>query len=138
MEERDGFAKRAFRISVVNRQSGTDLSDTIEETAECSYRCAEGRFYITYGSGGSKVMLRFADGTAELRRTGGFGSKMVYIPGRETEFDYRTPYGSIAMKIKTDCVRYSLDENGGIAELEYLLYAGGDKISNKMTIRIER
>lgn len=138
MDYRDDFSGGGFSIAVANMQSGEGFSDTVEEFARCSYRYARGVFYISYSSGNSKVMLKFENGAAEIRRTGEFGSKMVYIPGRETKFDYKTPYGSIAMKLDTRSVEYSLDENGGTAKLEYLLYAGGDKLLNKMTIKIER
>lgn len=133
-----GFPARELRINVINEQRGDAFVDTVSETAVCSYRGSGDKFYISYKTDGSRVMIRVENGRASVKRTGEFGSDMLYIPGEETEFSYRTPYGSIPMKVLTEFFEYDLSEDGGVIELGYVLRAGGDELNNRIKIKIER
>ena len=126
-----------YGLHVINRQSGEAFSDTVEERAECTMRRSRGVVYISYETGGAKVMIKITDGAMEMRRLGDFGSVMKFVPGSVTEFEYRTPYVSIPMRVWTSELGFETVENGGSIELCYTLFAGGDKILNKMTIKME-
>lgn len=127
-----------MRISVVNEQRGEGFSDTVSEASVCKYRSSGDKFYITYETEESKVMIKLEDGAMYLKRAGEYGSGIAYIPGERTAVDYRTPYGIIAMDVYTDLVEYELSESGGVIELSYTLGIGGDGLENRMKIKIER
>lgn len=127
-----------FKIEVINRQSGMDFKDTVEERSVCTYRESRGVYYISYKTEDSHVLIKAENDMVIVRRTGGYGSEMIYETGKETEFEYRTPYGSIPMRMSTEYVSFMLGEDGGVIELRYILYAGGDKLINEMKIKIER
>ncbi len=136
--EKESFPARELRISVLNEQRAEGFSDTVRETSFCSFRRSGDKFYISYKAEGSRVMLKVERASISMKRTGEFGASILYIPGSETEFEYRTPYGSIPMSVFTKHLEYDLNEDGGVIEFGYIMNAGGDELTNMMRIIIER
>ena len=54
-------------------------------------------------------------------RDGTLTSRMVFKEGEKSSFLYSLPFGEATMGINTKCVRHSFNENGGDAEIEYIV-----------------
>lgn len=127
-----------FKISIVNTQTIDGHTDKISETARGSFRMENGKSYIVYQSGGSSNLLKVDGEVVTLNRTGEYGSKMRYEPGRHTGVAYKTPYGLIKMGLFTRFTEHCLTPDGGMVHLNYTLETNGDKLYNDMIITIER
>lgn len=121
---------------VTNRQIIDGEEELITENGNGSVREDRGVWYIKYHADNLTVMLKTDGKTANVKRTGEYGSDISYIKGERTSFSYRTPYGLIDMEVLTKDIRVSLCAFGGVVVLEYDLYAGSGKIENKMEIKI--
>lgn len=127
-----------FKIDVINRQTIDNDTDTICENSRGSLREGDGKFYLMYRTESQTVMIKITEGRINVKRTGEYCSDMEYIKGKHTAFPYKTPYGIIDMEIITHDIRYRLDSNGGEIQLVYDIITSGDKMSNKMEIRITK
>ena len=130
-------------IKVVSSQESDGLSDKIEFISEGGFYEKNGKFYITYkehrdmGMGDSRVVLKVEQDAVTMRRMGDFRTIMVYKCGEITDFNYRTPFGEMSIKIKTEEAENGLSESGGLLRLTYLLFAGGAVTRNEVTIRVK-
>ena len=112
------------------------MTDTVTERGEGSCRERNGVVYITYRAGGTLVMIKAEKTRVTVRRKGDTSSEMSYEEGKHTSFAYRTPYGTIDMNVFTK--RISVNIIKGEIGLSYELEAGGDKLYNSMTIKMEK
>ena len=127
-------ATEKYIITVKNEQSAGDMRDTITETGRGTYRQKNGVSYITYKTQDASVLIRAEEGMVVIKRTGGAESEVKYIPGKRSEVEYRTQYGSICMSVFTEAVEANAEN--GVIRLKYILETGGDEIKNDITITI--
>ena len=73
------------------------------------------------GMGESRVLLKVKENTVTMRRMGEFSTVITYIPGEETGFDYKTPFGKMNMRIRTAGIENRLSEEGGSLKIFYTL-----------------
>ena len=87
-----------FKIEVINRQSGTDFEDRVEEKSVCTYRESRGVYYISYKAEDAHVLIKAGNDKVIVRRTGeyGFGTgafpDLVYLWGRVLRPEHRPEY----------------------------------------------
>lgn len=127
-----------FRITVINRQTIDGDSDTVNEAADGTFREKNGKFFIAYKNAGITSMIKVEGDTISVKRIGDVRSEMLFVLGENTEFEYNTQYGAIAMNIFTEEISCTLSSEGGRLKLRYMLGAGGDDIVNDMTIKVRR
>ncbi|MBR0365373.1 MAG: DUF1934 domain-containing protein [Clostridia bacterium] len=127
-------ATEKYIITVKNVQSAGDMRDRVTESGRGTYRQKNGVSYITYKTADASVMIRAEKGRVSIKRTGDATSEVNYIPGKLSEFEYRTQYGSICMSVLTETVE--ADAQNGVIRLKYILQTGGDEIKNDITITI--
>ncbi len=113
----------------------------METKAYGAYNIKGDKFYIIYNEpeleNTSSIIT--ADGeSVKIKRNGVYGSVMRYREGTEHSFCYSTPYGGIAMKIKTKKVCVELEENGGWIQLIYKLSDGSEETENNMVIHVKK
>lgn len=121
-------------ITVTNTQTVAGRTDTVTERGRGSCREKRGVCYITYQSGNSRVFIKAERGKVSVKRTGESGADMVYEAGKRTSFNYRTPYGDIAMSVFTEAIDISAE---GIS-FKYVLGSGADEIENCIEITVGR
>lgn len=73
------------------------------------------------GMEGTRTSMTIGPNRVEVFRNGTVTSRMVFEEGRKNSFLYSTPFGDATMGVDTRKVRQSMDENGGSAEIDYVL-----------------
>jgi uncharacterized beta-barrel protein YwiB (DUF1934 family) len=136
--KKDFSASDKFKISVVNTQTVDGKADKVSESSQGSFRYTSDAAYIVYKTGDSTNMLKVSSSVITLKRTGEYGSDMRFETGKSNKFMYRTPYGSIEMKLFTKYAVHKLGKDGGTIHLNYVLDTNGDKLYNDILITIER
>lgn len=128
----------SFKINVINTQTIDGEKNSVIESAVCSYRRSNGKYYIAYQTSDSKCMIKLDDRGITVTRLGDSSAKMSYEPGKHRDFLYNTPYGTLKMTVFTKFISHTLHENGGTIHMDYVLDTNGDKLYNNMFIKIER
>jgi uncharacterized beta-barrel protein YwiB (DUF1934 family) len=124
-------------IEIINHQTDSGSSDTIETRYSGRFYENNGKFYIMYNeSENVSCMIRTSGNTVTIKRSGEASSVMVCESGMEHSFLYKMPYGAMEMRIRTDSVKLSLNSRGGSIGLSYELYVNGGSIKNNMNIRV--
>ena len=124
-----------YRITVTNRQTADGSCDTVTETGIGKYRKSGDMHYLTYDTDGTKVFIKAAPDSVTVKRMGASGSEIRYVPRRRTYFEYKTPYGVIAMSVFTRSIL--TDEKNGAVRIRYSLYTGDDEMENDVEIKWE-
>lgn len=123
--------------------SGEKDKKKSELSAKGGFYKKNGAYYITYtehtasGMGDSRVLLKVKENTVTMRRMGEFNTVIAYIPGEETEFDYKTPFGKMKMKLMTTGIENRLSEEGGELRIFYTLLSD-EKSENTVSVIIGR
>ncbi len=127
-----------FKIRVINSQTIDGEVEEVSEIGHGSLREKNGTYYIVYRTESASVMIKTDGNYVDLKRTGDVSSQMHYEKGKNTCFDYNTPYGIIKMSVFTRSIICRLTADGGALRIEYVLETGGDKLYNDITIKVER
>lgn len=124
-------------IRIVNRQSDDEGSDVVNVEYSGRFYMNNGKFYIMYNEGdGISCMIRAEKNKVTVNRSGAASSVMVCEQGTEHSFLYKTQYGAMQMRVKTDKADILIGENGGDIRLSYVLYVNGGNIKNNMDISV--
>ena len=76
-----------------------------------------------------------AENRARMQRRGMVSSTLTFLPGQKAASSYVTLYGEIPVAVDTRSVGIAQDERGGVLELDYDVYMGGERTSSaKMEI----
>jgi len=93
---------------------------------------------ITGMEGTTTSFVREGD-VVSLTRSGSFNSQMVFQEGRQHSSLYRTPYGTLDVDIRTGRIRSSINELGGVMEIDYDIAVQKQLMSkNRFQIRVKR
>lgn len=85
----------------------------------------------------TKASLRLRPGHIEIRKTGNVTTRMTFIPGQQSETEYKTPYGTMFMTIDTKRAEVEYGVGEVEAELYYeLLFGGSAPMGNRMKIAV--
>ena len=114
-------------ISIKGRQSYENVEDeTIELVTEgLLAKEGEGAYTLSYqeseltGLEGTLTTFQIEDGRITLMRHGEVNSQMVFEEGRRHLSMYNTPYGALAVGIKTHSMDCRMDDHGGSIEINY-------------------
>ena len=116
-------------ISIKGRQSYENVEDeTIELVTEgLLAKEGEGAYTLSYqeseltGLEGTLTTFQIEDGRITLMRHGEVNSQMVFEEGRRHLSMYNTPYGALAVGIKTHSMDCRMDDPGGSIEINYAI-----------------
>ncbi|WP_294536543.1 DUF1934 domain-containing protein [uncultured Pseudoflavonifractor sp.] len=116
-------------ISIKGRQSYENVEDeTIELVTEgLLAKEGEGAYTLSYqeseltGLEGTLTTFQIEDGRITLMRHGEVNSQMVFEEGRRHLSMYNTPYGALAVGIKTHSMDCRMDDHGGSIEINYAI-----------------
>ena len=101
--------------------------DRIEFTTDGHYYYEEGAGCLSYletevtGLEGTRTSLIIMPEQIVVDRDGLITSRMIFKEGEKSSFLYSTPFGDATVGVDTRKVRQSMDENGGSAEIDYVL-----------------
>lgn len=73
------------------------------------------------GMSGTKTSLTILPDRVIVDRRGSVNSRMEFAEGERNSFLYSTPFGQTTMSMNTRSLRRSFNENGGRAEIEYVI-----------------
>ena len=127
-------------IYLVSTQNGEKQSEFCVDGG--FYKKAD-TYYITYrehktsGMENSNVLLKVKENVVTMRRMGEFKTVITYSSGEETDFDYKTPFGEMKMKIKTTWIENRLSEEGGTLKIFYTLKTG-EKSENVVSLEVKQ
>ena len=116
-------------ISIKGKQSYENVEDeTIELVTEgLLAKEGEGAYTLSYqeseltGLEGTLTTFQIEDGRITLMRHGEVNSQMVFEEGRRHLSMYNTPYGALAVGIKTHGMDCRMDDHGGSIEINYAI-----------------
>lgn len=116
-------------ISIKGKQSYENVEDeTIELVTEgLLAKEGEGAYTLSYqeseltGLEGTLTTFQIEDGRITLMRHGEVNSQMVFEEGRRHLSMYNTPYGALAVGIKTHSMDCRMDDHGGSIEINYAI-----------------
>ena len=123
-----------YRVTVTNRQTAGDMTDTVTESGTGSFRQSGDTCYITYDTGAAKVFIKASPGAVRITRRGDSSSETEYRPGKRAYFEYKTAYGSIAMSVLTKEIEIDAAGDSGSIRLRYSLNAGDEDMQNDVKI----
>ena len=116
-------------ISIKGKQSYENVEDeTIELVTEgLLAKEGEGAYTLSYqeseltGLEGTLTTFQIEDDRITLMRHGEVNSQMVFEEGRRHLSMYNTPYGALAVGIKTHSMDCRMDDHGGSIEINYAI-----------------
>jgi len=121
-----GMNMRNVIISITGIQNDANGdTDSVELVTAGQYGFENGESRFTYeesdltGLSGTRTTFTINPMGVVLRREGSLNSEMVFEQGRKNFFLYETPYGNATMGVDTRRIDTSLDEHGGILEIDY-------------------
>ena len=116
-------------ICIKGKQSYENVEDeTIELVTEgLLAKEGDGAYTLSYqeseltGLEGTLTTFQIEDGRITLMRHGEVNSQMVFEEGRRHLSMYNTPYGALAVGIKTHSMDCRMDDHGGSIEINYAI-----------------
>ena len=116
-------------ISIKGKQYYENVEDeTIELVTEgLLAKEGDGAYTLSYqeseltGLEGTLTTFQIEDGRITLMRHGEVNSQMVFEEGRRHLSMYNTPYGALAVGIKTHSMDCRMDDHGGSIEINYAI-----------------
>ena len=137
----NGMNPVIIRIRGTQRDEAGE-TNTIESMAVGRHSVKNGKHYVLYEDAmlheqqSVSTVLKFSDEEMTLLRKGAMKQEMRFRPGSATVNRYRTPYGDLAMTIRTHRLDVSYGLLEGFIEAEYDI-AIDDQHQSTNTLRIE-
>lgn len=131
-------------ITVTGTQFNEDGHRTVtEQKVEGQYFERNGNRYLLYEERDSdtgtvtKNTIKIEESAVEISRNGHISSRMVFRPGETHRTGHVTPYGILTLDIYTESLKSVWEENNGILQVAYRLYAEGNLLSdNKLSVKV--
>jgi uncharacterized beta-barrel protein YwiB (DUF1934 family) len=121
--------KKKAIISVSSKQSDND--EVIEVVTPGDFYKKDGSYYAIYketklsGMEGTTTTLKIKNDKFSLIRMGSTSANMDFNKDRKSRTMYKTPYGAVEMKIKTNEIDIDVNENGGKVVVNYSMSLAG-------------
>lgn len=119
-------------------------SEKIELDTRGKYAIRGGKIYIIYkesemtGYENTTTTIKISEGSVAVTRQGMYPSKMSYDLGQTGLCSVSTPYGRIAVAVKTDKIDFDFKDSGGYLNMDYTLDSDNTNfIKNNMTIKVK-
>ena len=136
--------EKKANITVIGiHDRGGDGPETIESKGTCSWEITEDGTHVIKGDeskdeSGEMVTTSFRITPSRIKmvRKGSFASVMVFEKGVDHVTTYNTPYGAMDMKVKTQVLEVTEEQDRLSAHVRYVLEMDGQDTSNS-DIKIE-
>ncbi len=129
-----------YLVTVRNRQTIDNETNTIDEMAYGNYYEKNGKQYIIYKTENNEdktsCMIKKDKDSITIKRSGSITSAMIYKIGLKQSFMYHLPYGDIEMEIETEKIASNLSADGGTIQLVYTLTVQDEEYYNDMNITV--
>ena len=108
----------------------------IEFMTEGKYYRENNSYYIVYdeteinGIEGTTTTIKVSEKSISITRFNAVESNMVFEKDRDHISLYKTKYGALSVKLRTEKMELDLDDDGGMIKLEYML-----EISNSPAVK---
>jgi uncharacterized beta-barrel protein YwiB (DUF1934 family) len=134
--------KKKAIISVSSKQ--TDEEEPIEVVTPGSFYKKNDSYYAVYketelsGMEGTTTTLKIKKDKFSLIRMGSTSTKMDFDEDKKNVSMYKTPYGTIELRIKTNSLNINVDEQGGDIMINYKISTAGQALKNtKLKVNIK-
>ncbi|CAB1254069.1 DUF1934 domain-containing protein [Clostridium sp. MT-14] len=121
--------KKKAIISLSSKQS--DNNEVIEVVTPGDFYKKNDCYYAVYketqlsGMEGTTTTLKIKNNKLSLIRMGSTNAKMDFNKYERSRSMYKTPYGAIELKIKTNEINIDVGENGGDVLINYSMSLAG-------------
>ena len=117
------------KIEITGKQTMGEETDSTTVNAEGLCGIKEDGYKIDFVEEVAENMkvwnrIFISEQNAVITKGGAVKSEMIFIPGKESEVLYQTPYGLIDMKVICESIQKKDDENGCQILILYDLYSG--------------
>ncbi|MBM7557045.1 DUF1934 domain-containing protein [Halanaerobacter jeridensis] len=126
---------QAVRINVESSQDdGSEQEEiTTQSTGELYQK--RGTYYLKYeetaeGLEGVKTTVKIKEEEITLIRQGQVRTIQNFVPESRTQFDYKTPYGTLNLALEVEEFDLDINERAGEINLEYAVYSEEGLVSN--------
>lgn len=131
--------------ALISITSVQDIQDeAIEVVTPGRFYSEEGKFVVIYketeisGMDGTTTKIIVHNNKVILNREGSTAANMEFEKKLEHVSMYKTPYGLLDMKIKTNDLYVAVDENGGEIKIKYTITVeGNNPINTNLKIGIK-
>ncbi|HIW57849.1 MAG TPA: DUF1934 domain-containing protein [Firmicutes bacterium] len=131
-------------ISIVTSQSISGVKDNVRLDTRGKFAIRDGKAYIIYkesemtGYDDTTTTIKISDDCVTVKRNGDYRSTMKYKEGEMNLCSLQTPYGEMAVAIRTDALGYRFTPNGGRLSMGYVLDADNrNAIKNEMDLIVK-
>lgn len=113
-----------------------DETEPVEVITPAQYYLRNGKHYILYDefdenqTDATKVTIKIADTTVEISKKGATVTNMLFETGQKNLTCYSTPFGSFMIGIITDRIDIRQKENELSLNIDYLLEANYQPVSD--------
>ncbi len=126
--------ERRAALSLQSRQCLDGVEERFSQHREGILSETAAGVLLRYREEGGEASLDFAGETVELRRP---GTRLTFRAGETSRGQYATPYGTLALSVRTDYLRHNMTIDGGKALLRYELLDGGGSLGRfALTVQI--
>ncbi|MFL0195572.1 DUF1934 domain-containing protein [Clostridium sp. WILCCON 0269] len=125
--------KKKAIISVSSKQVDNEV---IEVVTPGNFYMKNDSYYAVYeetelsGMEGTTTTLKIKDDKFSLIRMGSTSTKMDFNKNKKSVSIYKTPYGTIELKIQTSRLNININEAGGDVFVNYSMSAAGQAPQN--------
>ncbi|ADK13308.1 MULTISPECIES: DUF1934 domain-containing protein [Clostridium] len=134
--------KKKAIIYVSSKQ--TDEEEPIEVVTPGSFYKKNDSYYAVYketelsGMEGTTTTLKIKQDKFSLIRMGSTSTKMDFDKNKKNVSMYKTPYGTIELRIETNSLNINVDEQGGDIMINYKISTAGQALKNtKLKVNIK-
>lgn len=135
--------EQCANISLVSTKIQDGIKNSAEFLINGSFYKRDETYYVTYtepeetGLGNTRVVIKISEKCVYMHRMGEYKTAVQYEEDRITDTVYKTPFGSVDIKIKTTRIDNMLTEKGGTLKIFYSLITGGENIENEISLVIK-
>lgn len=126
---------QAVRINVESSQDDGSDQEQITTQSNGQLYQKSGTYYLKYeetaeGLEGVKTTIKIKEEEVTLIRQGNVRTIQSFAPGKRTDFDYKTPYGTLNLALEVEEFNLNINETDGEIQLEYAVYSEEGLVSN--------
>ena len=125
------------RVTINVESSQDDGSEQEEITTQSNGDLYQknGTYYLKYeetaeGLEGVKTTVKIKEQEVTLIRQGQVRTMQSFVPDTKTDFDYKTPYGTLNLTLEVEEFNLNVNETDGEIQLEYAVYSEEGLVSN--------
>ncbi len=135
-------------ITLVGKNIIDGEEDCFELTTQGKYTKQNGKYLVSYegseitGYENTTTTLKIQDNYVSMIRFGknnSGSSQMIFEENKQYTGVYRTPHGNLTVDVKTNEMSVSVDDDGGVVELDYFVQLNScAPVRNNLKVQIRK